>query len=105
MTYIMRARHSPARFFRGAPQFIELKQIGDIEARIKDQCRAAIRSYRHSRWEVNRTDDPLERHYRSIEAALSRRHAADAVRLYALLRRDVRRSFRKYIEAAFSRKY
>jgi thiazole synthase ThiGH ThiG subunit len=101
----IKARHAPSRFFRGTPQYIDLKQLADIEARFRILCREAIRQYRAMRRSVDDIDDLLECHYRSIEITLSRRRAEDAVRLYALLRRDMRRSVEKYIKAARKTKF
>lgn len=104
MTYL-RAQHGPSRFFRGTPQFIDLKQLADLEAHFRGQCRIAIRDHRANRHAAGDTDDLMERHYRSLETALSRRRAEDAVRLYELLRRDLRRRVKRYIDAVQTAKF
>lgn len=104
MNYL-RAQHGPSRFFRGTPQFIDLKQLADLEAHFRGRCRAAIRDHRSNRHAADNTDDLLERHYRTLETALSRRRAEDAVRLYGVLRRDLRRNVKRYIDAVQSAKF
>lgn len=104
MTYL-KAQHAPSRFFRGAPQFIDLKQLADLEAHFRGQCRAALRDHRASRQAADGADDLLERHYRTLATALSRRRAEDAVRLYGVMRRDLRRNVKRYIDAAQAAKF
>ena len=104
MTYI-RARHAPSRFFRGTPQFLDLKQLADLESEFRDHCRMVITAYRRWKKRQGATDDPVAHHYRGLEGALLRRQAEDAVRLYAIIRKDMRRSFRKYAEKSGAAKF
>lgn len=104
MTYF-RAQHGPLRFFRGAPHYIELKQLADIEGRFRLHCRDAIRRYRHMRREAGPVDDLLERHYRDLEISLQRRFAEQSVALYAMLRRDLRHHVQRYIKAVQPAKF
>ena len=104
MTYI-KARHGPVRFFRGAPQFLELKQLADLEAEFRLHCRDAIWVYRRWRREHAPVADLVASHYRGLEGALLRRQAEDAARLYHIIRKDMRRSFRKYIESRAAAKF
>lgn len=104
MTYI-KARHGAGRFFRGAPQYLELKQLADLEHEFRMHCQTAIQIHRRWRQTHAGAIDPIACHYRAIEGALLRRQAEDAVRLYGIIRKDVRRSFRKYIAAARDTKF
>lgn len=104
MTYI-KAHHGAVRFFRGAPQFIDLKQLADLESVFKKRCRQAIRHYRACRHALRKIDDPLEKHYRDLEASLARKRAEDAARLYRLIQKDNRRRFRDYIASVTHKKF
>lgn len=94
------ARHSAERFFKGEPQFIDIKHLVDLENRFRVQCRETICRYRQCKRELTVIEDLTERHYRFLEGTLLRQQAEDAARLYGLIRRDIRRSFDKYIAAA-----
>lgn len=104
MTYI-KAHHGSVRFFRGAPQFIDLKQLADLESVFKKRCRQAIRHYQACRHALREIDDPLEKHYRDLEASLARKRAEDAARLYRLIQKDNRRRFRDYIASVTHKKF
>jgi len=99
MTFIQ-ARHGAQRFFRGAPQFLDLKHLAELEERFRRHCHAAIRHYQHWKRSGPVDDDLIERHYRDLEGRLLRRRAEEAARLYGIIRKDARRNFRKYIAAA-----
>jgi hypothetical protein len=103
-TYI-KAKHGAERFFRGAPQFLELKQLADLERDFRWHCRDAIRLYRAWRQRQEKMHDLVEKHYGELRGALLRRQAQDAVHLYGIIRKDVRRSFQKYIAASLDRKF
>lgn len=104
-TTLIKARHGAGRLIRGEPQYLDLKQLADLEARFRLHSRAAIWLYRS--WKKGEGDarDPVEKHYRELEGALLRRQAEDAVRLYAIIRKDLRRSFQKYKAASGNTKF
>lgn len=101
----IRARHGAERLMRGTPQFLDLKQLADLEDSFRLHCRATIRAYRAWKQGFQSISDPVERHYRDLEGSLLRRQAEDAVQLYTIIRKDMRRSFRKYMAASLKTKF
>ncbi len=104
-TTYLKARHGAERFLRGAPQFLELKQLAELEDQFRRHCLTTIRVYQGWKRGQAAEQDVVERHYRLLEGALLRRQAQDATRLYGIIRKDMRRSFRKYIAACLDTKF
>lgn len=96
----LQAHYKGRRFFRGTPQYLELKHMIDTEERFRRLCREALARYKNWKDDIAGERDPAERHYRHLEGTLLRQQAEDAVRLYGLIRRDVRRNVDQYIQRA-----
>lgn len=106
ITYInIKAWHGHARLLRGKPQYIELKQLADLEAEFRRHCRMTIHSYRRWKQAYGQEGDLVASHYRGLEGALLKRQARNAVRLYLIVRKDFRCGFRNYIERRLHTKF
>lgn len=82
----------------GTLQIFELKQLADIEADYKSQCRAAFRRYRD--WKKTHTDetDMISLLYGNVEGIMLRRFVEESVRAYWTIRQDFRYLFQQYLD-------
>jgi 3-phenylpropionate/cinnamic acid dioxygenase small subunit len=78
-------------------QIFDLKQLADMEATYRQNCKQAVIEYKN--WERQYKDetDMLALLYGTIEGNMLRRRAEDSVGMYWTVRRDFRNWFNCYL--------
>lgn len=85
-------------YLQGNLQIFELKQLADLEAAYKNQCKRAIQDYKIWRLKHKSETDIIELLYGNLEGIMLRRRAEDAIHMYWVVRQDFRKSFKEYLE-------
>ena len=83
---------------KGRLQIFELKQLADMEAQYKQQCRQSLASYKAWCQKHAGETDMIELLYGNLEGVMLRRRAEDAVEAYWVIRQDFRCLFKDYLE-------
>ena len=96
-TGFARARKTQGKLYSGL-QIFELKQLADMEAHYKEQCRDALKAYKTWRRRHDAETDVIALLYGNLEGIMLRHQAEDAVQIYWTIRHDFRRGFRDYID-------
>lgn len=102
MTNTIMLNSNHAKFCRGTGisgklEIFELKQLADMEASYKANCREALALYKKWKHLYSQQTDMIELIYGNLEGVILRRRAEDAVHAYWIIRRDFRALFEEYL--------
>jgi hypothetical protein len=81
-------------------QIFDLKQLADMEATYKGSCQKAVADYKSWGRRYGDETDAIAMLYGTLEGAVLRRHAENAVGAYWTIRRDFRRWLHCYLDKA-----
>ena len=95
--YVHDIRTGRARLQAREVQYLDVKQMTDIQARFRGRVRAMIAHYRRWRADYMREADALEKVYAAYEGLFIRRQLADAWQLYVAVNRDYHEMRRVYL--------
>lgn len=78
-------------------QIFDLKQLSDMEAYYKAQCKAALAAYKNWQDIHAGETDMIALLYGNLEGTMLKRRAHDAVEAYWVIRLDFRKWFQRYL--------
>lgn len=78
-------------------QYLDLKQLAEIQVRYRNRVRVMIHHYRRWRADYEREQDRMEKVYRAYEGIFVRRQLADCWQLYLTVNSDYHELRRVYL--------
>lgn len=78
-------------------QIFEVKQITELEAQFKAQCKVALGAYRHWQKQYKEETDVVELLYSQLKGIILRQNAENTVQAYWIIRQDFRAVFQRYL--------
>jgi len=78
-------------------QIFDIKQLADFEHFYKIKCLESIRAYKNWKKIYRQQTDVLELLYGSVKGIMLRRQAEDSIRLYWMVRQDMRQALASYL--------
>lgn len=100
MTNIIRLQNQTIRdvVLNHRLELFEVKQLAEMEASFKDQCKVALRSYKKWCAQYQHETDVIELFYGQLTGIILRRQAENAVQAYWIIRHDFRSAFARYLD-------
>ena len=95
--FVQQLRDHMIQFEAKDIQYLEMKQMAEIQARFRNRVRVMIHHYRRWKADYEREVDPIEKVYRAYEGIFVRRQLADVWSLYVTVNRDYHEMRRVYL--------
>jgi len=78
-------------------QIFDIKQLADFEHHYKRKCLESIQAYKNWKKIHSQQTDVIELLYGSVKGIMLRRQAEDSIRLYWMVRQDMRQALMSYL--------
>lgn len=88
---------SPLRGLKKEPQYLDIKQMGEIVQRFRARMKLSIQGFRRWKTSYAREKDEIEKAYMALEGICLRRQLGDAWMLYVKANRDYHAMRRGYL--------
>lgn len=88
---------SPLRDLKREPQYLDIKQMGEIVQRFRARMRLSIKGFRGWKARYAREKDEIEKAYMALEGICLRRQLGDAWMLYVKANKDYHAMRRGYL--------